>query len=56
MAMGDGMYMGDGFQLKLTSECDHKETVVVCKLCGQPVPPQEEVNKDGTAKQHGESG
>ena len=59
MAMGDGMFMGDGFNFQLQDACDHKETeeIVIrrCKLCGQTVPP-EEVKKDGTAEQHGESG
>jgi hypothetical protein len=59
MGMGDGMAMGDGLRIQLQNACDHTQTeqVVItrCKLCGQTVPPNE-VNKNGTAEQHGESG
>jgi hypothetical protein len=51
---GDGMKMGDGFQMKLDCGHPHKKPGEKCELCGKVVPGEKkeeaETSTSGTTK------
>lgn len=55
--MQDQMYQDDSFQYELSCAHRHPDNVVgeACKLCGQPVPPNE-VKSNGSQVEGSESG